>query len=100
MRRILVVVWNLYNRALDSRPLLTQAATTGRDHGLFPHSLACHALCAGFVCGRGDVIAQGLIEGKRLKQYDLPRTVRMTAIGFFFTVSELITMALFMRASE
>lgn len=54
-------------RTLDSRPLLTQACTTG------------------FVCGLGDVIAQTLIEKRQLKSYNVRRTATMGAIGFFFT---------------
>lgn len=45
---------------------------------------------AGVVCGFGDVIAQWFIEGKRISQHDVPRTLRMTAIGLFFTVSSMV----------
>lgn len=41
----------------------------------------------GFVCGLGDVIAQAFIEKRQLKNYNVHRTVTMTAIGFLFTVS-------------
>lgn len=44
------------------------------------------AILAGFVCGLGDVVAQVLIERKQLNKYDPPRTLRMAAVGLFFTV--------------
>lgn len=40
----------------------------------------------GLVCGLGDVIAQNLIEKRRLRDYNIRRTTTMTAIGFLFTV--------------
>ncbi|XP_064381867.1 protein Mpv17-like [Halichondria panicea] len=67
LQRIAVRIWKGYVSILDSRPLLTQAITTG------------------VVCGLGDVIAQSCVEGRRWKQYSLQRTAKMAAIGLCFT---------------
>lgn len=78
--RVFRTLWRWYCRRLDNRPLFTQAATTG------------------VVCGVGDSIAQILIEHRELGEYDLHRTVRMTSIGLFFTVSNSCIPALCMHA--
>ena len=41
------------------------------------------------MCGLGDVIAQKFIEKRKLAEYDVPRTLRMSAIGLFFTVQKM-----------
>jgi len=58
------------------------------------HAVLGHDRCAvcviAVVCCLGDSVAQLLLESKgAAKRYDIVRTIRMTSIGFFFTVSSL-----------
>ena len=57
-------IWRSYLRILDRFPLRTQMVQTG------------------IIMGAGDALSQKVIEKK--PKYDFERTVRFTAIGFFF----------------
>ena len=64
-------LWVWYDGMLETRPLVTQAISTG------------------VICGIGDVIAQQLIEKKGWQKYDARRTVKFSMIGLLFIVSVL-----------
>ncbi|CAJ0601299.1 unnamed protein product [Cylicocyclus nassatus] len=57
----------LFQRSLQTRPLLTQIVASG------------------VICGAGDAFTQLVIEKRRMKDYDYPRTGR-----FFFLASAFI----------
>ena len=64
-------LWVWYDGMLETRPLVTQAISTG------------------VICGIGDVIAQELIEKKGWDKYDVRRTAKFSVIGLLFIVSVL-----------
>ncbi len=86
VRRTLVTFCQWYVRKLDSKPLITQAVTTGVCSSYNDYSTN-YFIIIGFVCILGDGVAQMFIEKRQLTSYDIPRSVRMGAIGLMFTVS-------------
>lgn len=61
------VIWGWYVRELNSKPLLTQAVTTGVIYGL------------------GDIIAQQAVDRRTIREHKWRRTVKVTLIGLCFT---------------
>lgn len=75
--------FNAYNRALNSRPVITQCVTTGKFELSSGDELKTFGN-KGFLMAAGDVIAQKVVEKQKIMNWK--RTAKFTVFGACFIV--------------